>query len=259
MMFSDEIRSICSTDLPGDDHDPSGHRRRLRVRMEKEGWDALRPHEMLELALYPILPRQDLSGLARTLVDRFGSLRDVFDAPPEALAECPGMTETLARWICVTGELLRAYCDAVEEDGLRLGCFGDIRRFLETWRPGDETGMWALFLDFGFNLISHDRLGGDKDWWTPVNVRRLASEAVSCSARCTVFVRFLDDASPFTDFEISQIHAISHTLTALDVHIIDCVLTGGGQFRSLNLEGRLDAVRQELSTPALFDRYLRES
>ena len=140
MMFSDEIRSICSTDLPGDDHDPSGHRRRLRVRMEKEGWDALRPHEMLELALYPILPRQDLSGLARTLVDRFGSLRDVFDAPPEALAECPGMTETLARWICVTGELLRAYCDALEEDGLRLGCFGDIRR-IELRMPQMQKGF----------------------------------------------------------------------------------------------------------------------
>ena len=41
--------------------------------MEREGWDALKPHEMVELALYPAVPRQDLTDIARLLVDRFGS------------------------------------------------------------------------------------------------------------------------------------------------------------------------------------------
>ena len=50
-----------------------GHRQRLRQRMEREGWDALRPHEMVELVLNHAVPRQNLSDLARALVERFGS------------------------------------------------------------------------------------------------------------------------------------------------------------------------------------------
>ena len=42
-----------------------GHRQRLRQRVEREGWDALRPHEMVELVLNRAVPRQNLSDVAR--------------------------------------------------------------------------------------------------------------------------------------------------------------------------------------------------
>ena len=48
-------------------------------------------------------------------------------------------------------------------------------------------------------------------------------------------------------------------MSALDVDIIDCVLAFGGGYRSLNMEGRLDALRGEMTNPAMFDQYLRES
>ena len=259
MMCSDEIRSKLPTDLPDGDSVGSGHRRRLRERMEKEGWDALKPHEMLELMLYPSLPRQDLSDLARLLVDRFGSLGGVLEAPREELESVPGVTPALAEWVRLTGGIMRAYCDLLDEEELRLSCFGEIRRFLEGWHPGDETGMWVLFLDFGFNLITFDRLGSGGDWWAPANARRLASAAVATGARCAVFVRFLDGETDIDEAGLSHLGALSCTMSALDVDIIDCVLAGGGRFRSLNVEGRLDDVRRQLSDPALFDRYLRES
>ena len=36
------------------------------------------------------------------------------------------------------------------------------------------------------------------------------------------------------------------------------VLSGGGDYRSLNLEGRLDDIRRDRADPTLFDRYLHE-
>ena len=39
------------------------------MRMELEGWDALKPHEMVELVLYHAVPRQDFSDAARALIE----------------------------------------------------------------------------------------------------------------------------------------------------------------------------------------------
>lgn len=236
----------------------SGHRRRLRERMEKEGWDALKLYEMLELVLYHAMPRQDLSDAAQALADRFGSLREVFGASREALAQVPGMTAVLTDWVLLTGEMMRAYCGLLDGDGPRLSCFREIRCFLENWHPGDETGMWVLYMDYGFTLITYERLGSGEDWWVPANARRLASGAVINGARCAVFVRFCDGALSIDERELDHLAAIAQTLIALDVDIVDLVLSGGGDYRSLNLEGRLDDIRRDRADPTLFDRYLHE-
>ena len=77
-------------------HDPSGHRARLRTRLLEGGDEALADHEVVEYLLMTAIPRRDVKPLARTLVDRFGSLAGVLNADPRTLANHPGMGETSA-------------------------------------------------------------------------------------------------------------------------------------------------------------------
>jgi DNA repair protein RadC len=77
--------------------DPSGHRSRLRQRL-LQGNDgaldgALGDHEVIELLLMQAVPRRDMKPLARTLIDRFGSLAGVLTADARTLAAHPGMGE----------------------------------------------------------------------------------------------------------------------------------------------------------------------
>ena len=81
--------------LPEDDRaaPPSGHRARLRARLLAGGVDALGDHEVIEFLLTMAIPRCDVKPLARTLLQRFGSLAAVLNADPETLVRHRGMGE----------------------------------------------------------------------------------------------------------------------------------------------------------------------
>ncbi|RTR19556.1 JAB domain-containing protein [Azospirillum griseum] len=71
---------------PGDDADHhSGHRERLRGRFLNRGADALEDYELLEMVLFTAIPRCDVKPLAKTLIQAFGDLWGVVNAPAERL------------------------------------------------------------------------------------------------------------------------------------------------------------------------------
>jgi len=235
-----------------------GHRQRLRLRMEKDGWDALRPHEMLELALCHALPRQDAADAARALLERFGGLGPVFDAPEEALVRVPGVTGAMAEWISLTGGIMRAYRDLLADDELRLSCYREVHRYLARWEPDPPDGMWVLYVDFGFSLITYARMGGEDDWWRPRNVRDMVKEALATGARYAVFVRFAGARADMDAGEFEHLAAIACALDAMDVDIMDCVLVSEGGPRSMNRDGRLNFDFERADVVSLRERYLSE-
>ena len=85
-----------------------GHRERLKEQFSEHGLGAMPDHNVLELLLFYAIPRGDVNPLAHDLVDRFGSLAAVFDAPVEELLSVPGVGENTARLIkCFLMELCR--------------------------------------------------------------------------------------------------------------------------------------------------------
>lgn len=64
-----------------------GHRARLRSRFLKGGAAALQDYELLELLLTFAIPYSDVKPLAKSLIEQFGSLSQVLDAPLEDLLE----------------------------------------------------------------------------------------------------------------------------------------------------------------------------
>ena len=67
-----------------------GHRKRLRERFMKSGLAGFAEHEVIELLLTLAIPRADVKPPAKALLNRFGSLRGVLDAPPSELRSVAG-------------------------------------------------------------------------------------------------------------------------------------------------------------------------
>nr|WP_298795455.1 UPF0758 domain-containing protein [uncultured Acetobacter sp.] len=64
---------------------PTGHRQRMRARVLSAGATSLADYELLEMLLFPGVPRRDTKPLAKALINHFGSLAAVLEAPVEAL------------------------------------------------------------------------------------------------------------------------------------------------------------------------------
>lgn len=68
-----------------------GHRQRLRDRFLKTGVAGFADYEVVELLLTLAIPRSDVKRPAKALIERFGNLRAILDAPVEELRKVKGI------------------------------------------------------------------------------------------------------------------------------------------------------------------------
>ena len=69
----------------------AGHRNRMRQKFILQGARPFLAHEILEMLLFSAIPYKDTNPLAHLLMDRFGSLDSVLEAPVDDLLSVPGM------------------------------------------------------------------------------------------------------------------------------------------------------------------------
>ena len=87
----------------------TGHRQRMRARVEQYGLGSLAPHEALEYVLYITNTRKDTNGLAHVLMDRFGDFAGVLDASEEDLLTVEGVGPSTARMLHLLPQIGRYY------------------------------------------------------------------------------------------------------------------------------------------------------
>ena len=81
----------------------AGHRERMLLKF-KTNPDAMLEHELLEVMLYPVLPRIDTNPLAHRLINTFGSFSAVFSATYSQLVAVSGVGDKTANYILLIGK-----------------------------------------------------------------------------------------------------------------------------------------------------------
>jgi DNA repair protein RadC len=76
-----------------------GHRDRVRKRFLQQGLEGFQDHEALELLLLFIARQKDIKPVAKELVARLGSFKNVLDASPQELEAVDGVGPTAAALI----------------------------------------------------------------------------------------------------------------------------------------------------------------
>ncbi len=217
-----------------------GHRDRLRERFAEAGPSAVADYELLELVLFRSIPRRDVKPIAKALLQRFGSLEDVLNAPSHLLAEVDGMGSASALDLRILAALLQR----AMRSGLRS------REILSSWSAvidycyaamAHETReqFRVLFLDKKNALIADEVQGTGTVDHTPVYPREVVRRALELSATALVLVHNHPSGDPSpSQADIEMTKLIVDSCRPLGILVHDHIIIGRNghtSFKSLRL------------------------
>lgn len=130
-----------------------GHRKRLRNRFDKVGFEGWSEHEVLEFLLFSIFRRCDTNELAHRLIDTFGSLSGVLNASHESLTSVEGIGEKSAYYLRTLGAAF-TYMNENVKSGLRLNK-GNTKKYLQRLFAGKKYEcFYMIMLDRNMRVLS---------------------------------------------------------------------------------------------------------
>lgn len=219
--------------------DSSGHRARLRKRLLEGGAEALADHEVVEYLLMSAIPRRDVKPLARSLIQRFGSLAGVFNADAGALARHPGMGETSAAALRIVALAARRLARARVREAPVLGSWQALIDYL-TIDMAHLTveRVRVLYLNAQNMLIHDDHVGDGSIDEAAIHPREVIRRALDLGATALILVHNHPSGSPQpsrADIQITNKIAEAGRLLGITVH--DHVIIGREGHVSLKAKG----------------------
>jgi DNA repair protein RadC len=224
-----------SRDQPAETPHYHGHRERLRERFYGAGPEALSDYELLEMALFPALPRRDTKPLAKALLKEFGSFAEVVHAPVARLREVDGIGEASINQIKLLAAAASRVAKGEIKRKLALSSWNDV---IEYCRSGmafsDKEQFRLLFLDKRNQLIADEIQQTGTIDHTPVYPREVIKRALELSATALVLVHNHPSGDPTpSQADIQMTKAIVQIATPLGIAVHDHIIVGKNGHASL--------------------------
>ena len=216
-----------------------GHRGRVRERVLRAGIESLPDYELLELLLFYAIDRIDTKPLAKKLIERFGTLGDIFAAEPAQLREFEIDQRTLVLFRAVR-ESGRRLAERKVKDMPVLTNWQQLIDYCHAALAHEKTEQFRiLFLDRKNVLIADEVQQRGTIDHTPVYPREVVKRALDLGAAALILVHNhpSGDPKPSRD-DIEMTKEIRKAAEALGISIHDHLVIGRkghASFRSLGL------------------------
>lgn len=222
-----------------DGHDASGHRARLRKRLLDGGAEALGDHEVIEYLLMTAIPRRDVKPLARSLIQRFGSLAAVLNADARALSLHPGMGDASAAAMKVVALAARRLARAAVREQPVLGSWQALIDYLHIDMAHlTVERVRVLFLNAQNMLIHDEHVGDGSIDEAAIHPREVIRRALDLGATALILAHNHPSGSPQpsrADIQITNRIAEAGRFLGITVH--DHVIIGREGHVSLKAQG----------------------
>ncbi len=212
-----------------------GHRDRLKQRFLNEGLDSFDPHQVLELLLFYALPRQDTNPLAHKLLDMFGSLPAVLEAPVEQLCRVNGISEHTATLLKLCNDLNRR-CDQERNRAVTtFKSLSEIGPFIKSRFQGIKQELvLELCLNNRCDILNIVPLSNGTVNRAFVDLREVVQIALAQQATVVVLAHNhpFGDPDPSSD-DIVTTRQIGAALEQMGIRLLDHVICSPTRFVSM--------------------------
>ena len=216
-----------------------GHRDRLRERFAENGPDSLQDYEVLELILFPLIPRRDVKPLAKDLLKRFGSLPELMAAPIEQLGKVEGISENTALALkAITALAHRAMKQELAAKPLLNNWTRLIDYCYTTMAHETKEHFRIIFLNKKNEMIADEIQGSGTVDHTPAYPREIIKRALELGATAMILVHNHPSGDPKpSQADLDMTRAILRAAEPFNIVIHDHIVISRNGYTSFKNKG----------------------
>lgn len=211
------------------------HRKRVKERFRQEGLDHFDELHVLELLLFYGIPQGDTNPLAHELLNRFGSLAQVLEAPVEELEKVAGVGEHVSTLLTLTRDISRYYTKNRVGVCQILHTTTQCGEYMVPYFIGrrDET-VYLLCLDAKCKVICCKEVGSGSVSAASISVRKIVETALGVNATSVVLAHNHPSGLALPSQEdILTTKRVAVALDAVGILLADHVVVADDDFVSL--------------------------
>ncbi|MBO4251152.1 MAG: RadC family protein [Clostridia bacterium] len=224
----------------------SGHRERL-VKKFTEFPDSFSDHELLEMFLFPLLPRKDTNEIAHRLINAFGSIKKVFGATAEQLKSVGGVGDKTASYIVLYGKLLKKAADAPQKQVLNpFTSFENTKREMFALFNGQKSEKFYFFLlNYNYEVVFRMEYLGNDDYSVFADTAEIAKAISAHNAKFAIMAHnhpsgneqpsAEDDIATRKFYILCRLHGIN---------LVDHIIVSGDKLFSYFSDGKINHIKE---------------
>lgn len=212
-----------------------GHRDRLKTRFRQQGLDGFNDIQALELLLFYAIPRRDTNPIAHALLDRFGTLHQVLEAPIHELQTVEGVGENAATLLHLARALAGRYAVSQAKVEAILNSTHKCGEYLKRYFVGKrEETIYLLCLDAKCKVLSCSEVGRGSVNSAGLSIRKIVETALSFNAVSVVLSHNHPSGLAFPSPEdVATTRRVALALDAVGIVLADHIVVAEDDFVSL--------------------------
>ena len=213
----------------------SGHRQRLKDRYSAGSSNLTYDYEALELLLTYSIPRMDVKPAAKALIEKFGSLDNVFSADVSQLETVPGIGRNSAILISLVHDLQKRCAKSKNSKVTRLGNADDAEEYFMNLLGSEELEKFVMVtLDNSNRIVASRILAAGSTKHLKVYSRDVVQYALFDKAsRVLISHNHPGGGTMPSAADIDFTLDLRNTLNAVDIDLADHIIVGGDGAKSM--------------------------
>lgn len=229
-----------------------GHRQRIIDKLSSN--ERLEDHELLEILLFNAIPRKNTNDIAHNLLEAYGSLVNVLHADMDSLMNVEGIGRSTAAYLTTVGLIYTRIGERrMQEVPQLVFNFSTFRDYAEKRYRGLTVEVIDIFSIDARNRLSYNMTfsTGEPDR-VAVSAAKITQILASQHPIGIVISHNHPGSSSRPSTQDDDFTKRMHLLCTLSgVKLYDHVIVGKESTYSYFIDGRLDAIRQDLDIDAL--------
>lgn len=222
-----------------------GHRKRMKEKFLENGLASFKQHEILELVLFFGIQRVNTNDIAHHLINKFGNISSVFNAPIEELENVKGMTKNASVLLKLIPQVLQFYSSELYDE-IPLDNLKSVSNyFVSSFIGAVDEELKVCCLDNNLHVISCVTVAHGTVNATPVSARKIIDAAFRSNASIIILAHNHPNGSPVpSDSDIRVTREMMRILSSIGIELLDHVIVGRHTAISMKHAGYFNILDQ---------------